>query len=57
MSFVYGTLNFRSINKKRNTKSSAEAKLIGTSEYVPFNFCIIMFMEAQGFMIKKNVLL
>ena len=30
--------------KKLNTKSSTEAELVGTSEYVPFNFWMVMFM-------------
>ena len=37
-------------------KSSTEAKLVGTSEYVPFNVWLKMFMEAQGYAVNKNVL-
>ena len=38
-------------------KQSTEAELIGTSEYVPFNVWMVMFLKAQGYDIKKNILL
>ena len=37
-----------------NAKSLTEAELIATSEYVPFNVWIVMFLEAQGYDIKKH---
>ena len=33
-----------------------EAGLIGTSEYVPLNVWMVMFLEAQGYDIKKNTI-
>ena len=52
----YGTLHFQSSKKKLNENFSTEAKLIGTSDYVPFNLWMVMFMESQGYKIKKNIL-
>ena len=37
-------------------KSSTEAELIGTIEYVPFNVWMFMFLESQGYEIKKNII-
>ena len=39
-----------------NAKISTGSELIGTSEYVPFNICMIMFLGAQGHEIKKKIL-
>ena len=39
-----------------NTKTSTEANLVGTSEYVPFNFWVLMFMGARGFLVNKDIL-
>ena len=46
----------RSIFQKLNTKSTTESELVVTSEYFPFNIWIVMFYEAQGYEITKNVL-
>jgi hypothetical protein len=37
MSLGWGTLHARSSKQKLNTKSSTEAKLVGLSEYIPYN--------------------
>ena len=42
--------------KHINAKGLTEAELIGTSEYFPFNVCMVMFMEAQGYDIKKKII-
>ena len=52
----YVMLHCQSIKKNLNTKSSTEDKLKGTSEYVPFNVWRVMFLEAQVYEIKKNIL-
>ena len=39
-----------------NAKSSNGDELIVPSEYVPFNVWVVMFLESQGFEIKKNIL-
>ena len=56
MSMGYGMLNCLSSKKNMNAKSSTEAELIGTSYYVPFNVCIFMFLEAQGYNIYMNII-
>ena len=53
---VYGMIHFLSRKQKFNTKSTTESELVNTSEYVPFNIWIVMFYEAQGYDITKNVL-
>ena len=40
-----------------NTKSSTEAKVVGVSDYLPYKICICLFMIAQGFDIKQNILI
>ena len=52
----YGMLHWRSSKQNMNAKNSTEAELIGTSEYVPFNIWMVMFLEAQGYEIKKNII-
>ena len=39
-----------------NIKSSIEAKLVGRSDYVPYNLWLIMFMGKQGYPIRNNIL-
>ena len=51
-----GMLYCRSSKKKLNAKDSNEAVLIGTSEYVLFNVWMVMFLEAQGYNINKNII-
>ena len=54
MSMGYGMFHFQSSKKNINAKNSTEAELIGTSEYVPFNVCMVIFLESQGYRINKN---
>ena len=56
MSMGFGMIHCRSSKQKLNAKSSTEAELIGTSEYVPFNIWFVMFMKEQGHEIKVNIL-
>ena len=55
MSICYGMLHFRTSNQNHSVTSLTEDGLIGTSEYFPFNLWMVMFMEAQGYDIKKNI--
>ena len=48
------SMGYRIFNCKQ--KISTEAELIGTVEYVSFNEWMVMFMEAQGYEIKNNIL-
>ena len=52
----YGILHFQSSKKNLNAKISTEAELKGTSEYVIFNIWVVLFLEAQGYAIKKNII-
>jgi len=56
MSFEYGMIHCRSNKQKLNTKSSTEAELVGTSEYVPFSILMALYMEAQGYKLSKSIL-
>ena len=39
-----------------NENFSTEAELIVTSEYVTFNVWMVIFLGAQGYYIKKNII-
>ena len=54
--FRHGMVHCRSNKQKLNTLSSTEVELVGTSEYVPFAFWLMMFLEDQGYTVKKSVL-
>lgn len=56
MSFGRGALHCRSSKQKLNTKSSTEAELVGISDYLPYNLWTKMFLEEQGYKLKKNTL-
>ena len=56
MSMGIGVLHAKSGKQTLNVKSSTESELVGTSEYIPYNLWLIMFMEAQGYYVKDNVL-
>ena len=50
-------VHFNSIKQKLNTKISIEAKVVGVSDYLPYNIWIYLFMIAQGYDIKQNILI
>ena len=56
MSFVYRLLHYKYSKQKLNTKSSTEAKVVGVSDYLPYNICICLFMEAHRYNTKQNIL-
>ena len=56
MSLRWGLINCRSPKQKLNTKSSIVAEVIGLSDYVPFIISIRLFVKAQDYPIKSNVL-
>ena len=39
-----------------NTRSSTETEVVGTSEYLSKHIYFEMFMEAQGYKLKSNIL-
>ena len=51
-----GLVHHRSSKQKLNVKSSTEAEIVGTSEYVPYNVWLWHFLEAQGYNISDNIL-
>ena len=51
-----GVLHAKRGKQTLNIKSSTESELVGTSECTPYNLWLIMFMEAQGYYVKDNVL-
>ena len=55
MSFGHGILHHKSFVQKLNTKSSTEAELVGTSEYVPYNIWMKKILHEQGYDIKDKV--
>ena len=56
MPFGYEIVYFKYSKKNLNTKSSTEAKVVGVSDYIPYNIWICLFMRAQGYDIKQNIL-
>ena len=54
--FCRGALMSKSIKQRLNTKSSCEAELVGTSDYVPSAIYARLFLLAQGYDIKPSVL-
>jgi hypothetical protein len=56
MSMGTGVLHCKSSKQKLNTKSSTEAEVVGTSDYVPYSIHMAMFMKHQGYELKSNVL-
>ena len=49
ISFGRGALSSKSSKQKLNTKSSTEAELVGTSDYLPTAIWIKNFLDAQGY--------
>ena len=56
MSFGHGLIHHKSSIQKLNTKSSTEAEVVATSEYVPHNIWLKNFLLEQGYFINNNTL-
>jgi len=56
MSWGWGVLLTKCQKQKLNTKSSTEGEIVGVSDFLPNVIWARMFLEAQGFEIKKNIL-
>ena len=56
MYFGYGMVHCKSSKQKINTKGSTETKVISESDYLPYNIWIWLFIVAQGYDIKQNIL-
>jgi len=56
MSWGWGVLLTKCQKQKLNTKSSTEGEIVGVSDFLPNVIWVRMFLEAQGFEIKKIIL-
>ena len=56
MSMGTGVIHTKSSKQKLNIKSSTEAEIVGTSDYLPYNVWMKNFMEAQGYEFQDNIL-
>ena len=56
MSLGVGVLHAKRNKQKLKVKSSTETELVDTSEYIPYNLLLLMFMNMQGYTIENNVL-
>ena len=52
----FGVIHCKAGKQKINVKSSTELELVGFSEYISYNIWLLMFMEAQGYGVEKNVI-
>jgi hypothetical protein len=55
MSFGTGIIHGKASKQRLNTKSSTETEVVGAINYLPYNMWMQHFMEAQGYMLDKNV--
>ena len=55
VSFGCGMVHCKS-SKKKNTKNSTEAEVFSIGDKLPYNIWICLFMGAQGYGIKQNIL-
>ena len=55
MSLGWGGLVCKSSKQKLNTKNSAEAELVGASDYIPSILLMKNFLKEQGYDIVQNV--
>ena len=51
-----GAIQSASMKQKLNTRSSTEAEIVGVDDVTPKIFWTKLFMEAQGYGVKKNIL-
>ena len=56
MSMGTGAIHTRSTKQKLNVKSSTEAEIVGTSDYVPYNVWMQNFLEVQGYKFQDNII-
>ena len=56
ISLGHGIISDKSTKQKLNAKSSTETEVIGLSEYLPYNIWMRIFLDAQGYGVKENVI-
>jgi len=52
-----GAIMCKSTEQKLNTRSSTEAKVVGSSDYLPNTIWARTFLAEQGYELTKNILL
>merc|ERR1712113_629732 len=55
-SWGWGVVNTKCQKQKLNVKSSTEGEIVGVSDFLPNMIWARMFLEEQGYTIKKNTL-
>jgi hypothetical protein len=55
VSFGRGAVMSKSSKQKLNTKSSTESELVGASDYLPYPTWGKKFLEAQGYILRRNL--
>ena len=56
ISMGYGLVHGKSSKQKINVKSSTESEVVVMSEYVLYNIWILIFLSAQGYEMKYNLI-
>ena len=56
ISMGYVLLHGKSSKQKVNVKSSMESELVGVRQYIPYNIWLIMFLDAQRYGLKNNMI-
>ena len=56
ISYGLGIIDSGSMKQKLNSKSSTESEVVGTSDYLSRTIWVKMFLEEQGYNLKKNIL-
>ena len=55
MSMGRGIIQGKASKQKLNTKSSTESELVGASDYIPWTVWANMFLEGQGYILRRNI--
>ena len=55
MSMGIGAIHNKCSKQKLNAKSSTETEIIGASDYIPWTLWAKRFLQAQGYVLKRNI--
>ena len=55
MSMDIGAIHIKCSKQKVNTKSSTETEIIGSSDYIPWTLWDKRFLQAQGYILRRNI--
>ena len=56
ISFGWGIIATKCQKQKFNVKSSTEGEIVGVSDFLPNMIWVRIFLEAQGFKLRENIL-